>query len=70
MTTTASKRGRGRPLKDPDYCIRRGIFIRPRFPRALHREIKRAAFEDELAMTAWVMTTCREAIDRRKKVAV
>ncbi len=62
-----SKPKRGRPPNDPN-AVRRGVFIRPRFPRPLHRAIKLAAFEDEVAMTYWVRLASEQELKRRKKI--
>jgi hypothetical protein len=66
MITQQVKR-RGRPPKDPDLAVSRGIMIQPRFPRVLYRQMKEASAEEGLAITAWVRHLVYVALAERKK---
>jgi hypothetical protein len=50
-----------------DKAIRYGIVVQPRFPRALHQEIKKAASQDGVAISRWILERCNEAIEARQK---
>lgn len=63
------KEKRGRPRKDLDESVRRGIVVQPRFPRGLHREISAAAAAEGLAITSWIRRLCYIAVAERKKTA-
>ena len=67
MFTEQAKRGRGRPRKDDDLAVSRGVIVQPKFPRALYREIKAAAAAEGLPIAAWVRHLVFVELAERKK---
>ena len=57
----------GRPPKNPDECIRTGVFCPMRFPRGLYRQLKAAARKDGVAVSAWIRLQVAEACAARQR---
>lgn len=68
---TAHKMTR-KQIKAAGMSIRGGVgvqLIQPRIPRELHRLMKAEAKAAKLALTRWILETCKEAIERKQKTA-
>jgi predicted HicB family RNase H-like nuclease len=60
---------RGRPRKDPNVAVRHGRLMQLKIPKIMHQELKAAAAEEKMALTAFARTAISAALKRRRKSA-